>query len=539
MSVASASNNAATTGNLLGRAAQTAANPNVQPTNIWTQTIENTGSTPATGLQPVTLAGTALSKLAPSLGPGMAAGAAAVSLAATIRGIAEAGVHSGSASDVGTGTSQQASAIGDQVMQLLHLSDDPNKPAPDGVLGHIAAGFGLLTSLEQMLCMPLSFIPTPALPAVRIMDMDVGMPHAHMHPPNLTPPNPVPVPLPSTGPVIPIPYVSGASTVLINGMPAARCGDMGLGVFCGGFFPMFEIFLGSSSVWLEGSRAARVGTDITKHCIFSNPKSIVKCSDVPIGPMIGTTVSGSTNVLIGGFPLPSLSGMAIGAAFKGLFKGLSKLCKALKKGFAKKFLRLADKEVADDAVTGVFSRPATNRTPNLRAVFPRACKQVDDLMRNGKLMLGGDEAYQNAVEAHLRKIACTEVGQKMLDEIGRSSRRVYIEPWEVGATGNTARRATDGAFVPGRGSNTTIHFNPDPNCGRYTPGSPPDTSLAHELGHARNNALGNNARYNTVPGGFDKNRWSNMEEYNNINNLDNPYREEWGLPTRTGHNSKP
>ena len=81
----------------------------------------------------------------------------------------------------------------------------------------------------------------------------------------LLPPAP-PVPLPSTGPVIPIPYASGAATVLINGMPAGRCGDMGMGVFCGGFFPMYEIFLGSSSVWIEGMRAARIGVDITRVC---------------------------------------------------------------------------------------------------------------------------------------------------------------------------------------------------------------------------------------------------------------------------------
>jgi uncharacterized Zn-binding protein involved in type VI secretion len=133
------------------------------------------------------------------------------------------------------------------------------------------------------------------------------------------------VPLPSTGPVIPIPYVSGASTVLINEMPAGRCGDMGMGIWCGGFFPMFEIFLGSSSVWLEGMRAARIGVDITKHCTFSAPKP----SDPPMGPMIGTTVSASPNVIIGGVPMPSLTAMAIGAAMKLAFKGLGKLARLL------------------------------------------------------------------------------------------------------------------------------------------------------------------------------------------------------------------
>lgn len=190
-----------------------------------------------------------------------------------------------------------------------------------GALATVGATFALLTSIEQMISTMLSVIPFPAIPALRILDFDVGLPHAHNHPPNLTPPNPVPVPLPSTGPVIPIPILSGASRTLINGMPAARCGDMGLGVWCGGYFPMYEVFLGSSNVWIEGSRASRLAVDITKHCIFTTPKP----SDPPIGPMIGFTINSSTNVLIGGVPMPSLLSLALGGAFKGLFRGLGRL----------------------------------------------------------------------------------------------------------------------------------------------------------------------------------------------------------------------
>jgi uncharacterized Zn-binding protein involved in type VI secretion len=204
-----------------------------------------------------------------------------------------------------------------------------------GALATTGAVFGALTAAEQTVSTLVSAIPFPAFPAVRVADYDVGLPHAHNHPPNLVPPAP-PVPLPSTGPVIPIPYVSGASTVLINGMPAGRCGDVGMGIWCGGFFPMFEIFLGSSSVWIEGMRAARLGVDITKHCIFSTPKP----EDPPMGPPFGMTVTASPNVLIGGVPMPSLTAMAVGAALKVAFKGLSKLIGALKE-------------------SGIFSRAAT------------------------------------------------------------------------------------------------------------------------------------------------------------------------------------
>lgn len=194
--------------------------------------------------------------------------------------------------------------------------------AADGALATTGATFAALTSAEQLLSIPFSAIPFPALPAVRILDMAIGLPHAHSHPPNLIPPAP-PIPLPSFGPVIPIPFLSGASTVLINGMPAGRCLDMGLGIWCGGYFPMYEIFLGSSSVWIEGMRAARLGVDITKHCVFSSFK--VAPGDPPLGVPIGTTVTASPNVIIGGVPMPSLTAFAIGAAMKGIGKGLGKL----------------------------------------------------------------------------------------------------------------------------------------------------------------------------------------------------------------------
>jgi hypothetical protein len=47
--------------------------------------------------------------------------------------------------------------------------------------------------------------------------------------------------------------------------------------------------------------------------------------------MIGTTVSASPNVIIGGVPMPSLSAMAIGAALKLASKGLGKLAKVLRR----------------------------------------------------------------------------------------------------------------------------------------------------------------------------------------------------------------
>jgi uncharacterized Zn-binding protein involved in type VI secretion len=211
-------------------------------------------------------------------------------------------------------------------VQVSHVKDAAAQVGKaEGALATAGAVMGTLTAAEQAISAPLAAIPFPRFPALRVGDLAVGLPHAHAHPPNLIPPAP-PVPLPSVGPVIKIPFLSGANAVFINGQPAARCGDMGMGVWCGGYFPLYEVFLGSSHVWIEGSRAARLGIDITKHCVFTTPKP----NDPPIGPMVGTTITGSANVLIGGIPLPSLTNMAVGAALKVAFKGLGKVVGALR-----------------------------------------------------------------------------------------------------------------------------------------------------------------------------------------------------------------
>jgi uncharacterized Zn-binding protein involved in type VI secretion len=101
----------------------------------------------------------------------------------------------------------------------------------------------------------------PSFPAATLTSIAMGIPHAHtLHPPSGPPPIP-PTPLPPIGPVM-----FGTSVqVLINGLPAARCGDLGLNPTCCGLPPIFEIFTGSSNVFIGGKRAARV-LDITYHC---------------------------------------------------------------------------------------------------------------------------------------------------------------------------------------------------------------------------------------------------------------------------------
>ena len=125
-----------------------------------------------------------------------------------------------------------------------------------GALGLIKntldVGFAELTS-------PIAAL-FPALPAATLSMPYLGVPHTHTHPPSLIPPAP-PIPLPSIGVIM----FGTCVRVPINGMPAARAGDLGIAPTCGGLAPYFEITTGSSNVFIGGARAARV-LDICKVC---------------------------------------------------------------------------------------------------------------------------------------------------------------------------------------------------------------------------------------------------------------------------------
>lgn len=98
----------------------------------------------------------------------------------------------------------------------------------------------------------------PSFPAAVLGMPALGLPHAHFtHPPSA----PFAIPMIPFGPIM----LGTSVQVLINGMPAARCGDIGFNPTCCGLPPLYEIFTGSSKVFIGGARAARM-LDITFHC---------------------------------------------------------------------------------------------------------------------------------------------------------------------------------------------------------------------------------------------------------------------------------
>lgn len=392
-----------------------------------------------------------------------------------------------------------------------------------GVLRTIAGGIATAIGWEQSITGPLGAIPFFNMPALRVLDMDVGLPHAHAHPPNIIPPNPVPIPLPSTGPVIKIPILSGAGRTLINGSAAARCGDFGLGVWCGGYFPMYEVFLGSANTWIEMARAGRLAVDITKHCIFTVPKP----TDPPLGPMVGTTVAvGSGNVLIGGVPLPSLFSLAIARIFKYAFKG-----------------------------AGAAFRRLTARRYVAKLTGP-----------GGPLAVRGSGSFADDVADDLVKIARTRSGRQMLRSLEKSGRTTTI--MERGMPAKNLYNASAGwthaddamrhADFGGRakGSDAVVSYDPrvwsnhaPPGTPHPHPGTTSDSILFHEMTHAQHTAHGavparvNDKGQMSHWGASEttdnwNNRWANFEEYSTTH-ADNGYRMETGTPLRSNYGNLP
>ena len=415
----------------------------------------------------------------------------------------------------------------------------------------VGAAFNFMTSVEMALTAPLGAIPFPAFPAVAMGAAGMGIPHAHPHPPNLVPPAP-PVPFPHVTMLLKIPILSGAMTTMVAGKPAARCGDMGVEIWCGGYFPMCEVFLGSCNVWIEGARAARVGVDITKHCIFTTPKP----SDPPLGPMVGMTMQPEMNVMIGGVPLPSLTSLAIGAAFKALFKGLGKLGAAI------------GRTKAGQAVA--------NSVRNFRAQ-----RYVNSLLRSRAVVLHGDDAFNAAARRDLARLAATRSGRELLSDLAGTGKRVdlhppshhnnlfpgtpwngpYAMPQNYAASGLQLVPDNSGPFQQvfdpatgnrtypnqrmsvrdvGPGSSTDIVYDPTgthPNHGA-TPNSPSDVILGHEMNHARNNAHGRRANEIAMPDNNWQNSWQDLEEHNTVG-FENQYRSERGLPPRPDYSVLP
>ncbi len=381
-----------------------------------------------------------------------------------------------------------------------------------GFLEQAGKAIGFLVELEKKISPSLNVMPYAAQPAAREFDMHAGYPHGHMHKPTFG------APLPSLGPLIPLPYVSGAEKVKINDQVAMRCGDFGVSAWCGGYMPMNEVYLGSASVWIESARAARKG-DLTNHCIlFDPPMSVIA---------VGQVLNGSANVIIGGAPLPSMTQLAIGAALK---KVVGKAHSVGKKGYrrAQPFFKAVAKKVSVEQRT-----------------LQRFLRHVEIL---------GPKGFRELVIDDLHKLVATKTGRKALNEAVDNGQRLRIKPTSALADPSDIPYPkhypgwTKEAIAGGRGPSvwaddvsdwgktkpvgSTVYY--DPKVTNTIPDKighlPSDSALVHELSHANNMGKG---KFNDTP-------FPQREEYGRMKNLDekqavateNAYRAETGQPKR-------
>ena len=252
-----------------------------------------------------------------------------------------------------------------------------NAPAPEGgAAGALAQGLGgvmgvigapqmIIDTAFAALTAPIAAL-FPSLPAVTLLGMHIGPPHAHSHPPSLIPPAP-PVPLPSIGCLV----GAGSVSVLVGGMPAARAGDIGISVTCGSLAPPFQGVHGlQQRLYWRSPRGPHTGPDQTLQSHFDGSvrhrhgrrrcrsrrgrcrgvrQWLRRCpggadaavlafkilcgKDPGIPPGTGVLVGPPvTNVLIGGFPCPPVGQMAWG----GILKALGKAARAVRGRLSRK-----------------------------------------------------------------------------------------------------------------------------------------------------------------------------------------------------------
>ncbi len=380
--------------------------------------------------------------------------------------------------------------------------------APNIVLQWLGRAVGPMIEEEKKRSAIFGKVPYPGMGAARIWDWHVGWFHQHAHWPG--------IPLPSTGPLIPLPYVSGADKTTINGQPAARCGDFGLGIWCGGYMPLNEVYLGSATVWIESARAART-LDVTDHCVALDPAAS------PLAK--GMVVQSSGDVKIGGCPLPSMTQIAIAAAMKVVAKGGKAGASAARRAFAK---------------TAPYFRGLSRVEQHALARF---LKHVDI----------ADGAFKRLVIDDLRKIVRTEAGRKLMNECVDNGQKLRIKPvsalYNERAYGVYKSHFGTGACVwaddtarwgsKGAPTGTSIYYTPRnvEKLGTDIGTATSDTTLVHEMSHANNMGRGRFDNTDFSDGATYKD-WKNPDELQAVR-AENAYRAEKGYKQRPKYWTSP
>lgn len=281
-------------------------------------------------------------------------------------------------------------------------------------------------------------------PAARITDF-----HAC---PMVTPGTP---PIPHVGG----PIIKGSFNVLTGKLPQARVGDMAV---CVG--PPDTIVKGSSGVFVNKMPAARIG-DSTAHG--------------------GTIVAGLPTVIIGESKSISGGGAAVPAgavllSYSDFAAQVHVLAEAHKSGAP--FCEYCFKKALEDFFSGLLGLGSDTSKPSPAKHYGSAIK------------IEGDDTFREKTIAELDKIKATATGGKLLEALDASGKTITIKPTSKGnsVTGLSAGAMVNAKGEAGKGSDSTVNFNPDVDRigEKDWQKRPSGIGLAHELIHAHHASTG-------------------------------------------------
>lgn len=177
-----------------------------------------------------------------------------------------------------------------------------------------------------------------------------------------------------------------------------------------------------------------------------------------------------------------------------------------------------DAEHADTGEPGYLDKPRTGGGGGGRKWGTTNIQHAPVVKRNddGTYSVGGDKLKVKGTDEYVGKtlntlseLYNTPTGKQVMDNINNGKHTTTIETLdEATAKKNGAlakRHDQAGSVTPGKGSDTTIFYNPDVPDGPYTRPDgtttdlPQSALLGHEMIHAMHNDTGNNLRDNPEP----------------------------------------
>ncbi|MGH9820767.1 MAG: M91 family zinc metallopeptidase, partial [Pyrinomonadaceae bacterium] len=174
-------------------------------------------------------------------------------------------------------------------------------------------------------------------------------------------------------------------------------------------------------------------------------------------------------------------------------------------------------ETSDTGEPGYLDKPRTGggggrKTHTLNGQHAPSVTRVSDgvySVGGSKLLVKGDPAYVGKTVTTLSDLYNTPTGKNVMDSINNGKHTTTIQDLDVATAKKNGALNTPsdaaGSVTPGKGSDSTIGYNPDVPDGPYFDKNgnkvdlPQSALLGHEMIHSVHNDQGTNKRDNVGP----------------------------------------